>query len=153
MSGRERERASLAGADEADCACPPGQGFESRSTNKQQEHLGTMWSFNRLVCCEACSLSQDHIQGVTCLAFHPTNPTLFSGSSDKAEFSVFHSLSVLLASLQKREAVKIFDLTRPPGHKKAGVFGSITPGCLKTWRFERHMNRMKQSKSIRDKSS
>lgn len=42
---------------------------------------------------------QDHIQGVTCLAFHPTNPTLFSGSSDKA--------------------VKIFDLTRPPGHKKA----------------------------------
>jgi len=42
---------------------------------------------------------QDHIQGVTCLAFHPTNPTLFSGSMDKA--------------------VKIFDLTRPPGHKKA----------------------------------
>ena len=27
---------------------------------------------------------QDHIQGVTCLAFHPTNPTLFSGSMDKA---------------------------------------------------------------------
>lgn len=42
---------------------------------------------------------QDHVLGVTCLAFHPTNPTLFSGSSDKA--------------------VKIFDLTRPPGHKKA----------------------------------
>jgi len=42
---------------------------------------------------------QDHVQGVSCLAFHPTNPTLFSGSSDKA--------------------VKIFDLTRPPGHKKA----------------------------------
>lgn len=42
---------------------------------------------------------QDHLLGVTCLAFHPTNPTLFSGSADKA--------------------VKIFDLTRPPGHKKA----------------------------------
>lgn len=42
---------------------------------------------------------QDHVQGVTCLAFHPMNPTLFSGSLDKA--------------------VKIFDLTRPPGHKKA----------------------------------
>ncbi|CAJ1374322.1 unnamed protein product [Effrenium voratum] len=42
---------------------------------------------------------QDHIQGVTCTAFHPTNPTLFSGSLDKS--------------------VKIFDLTRPPGHKKA----------------------------------
>jgi len=42
---------------------------------------------------------QDHVLGVTCLAFHPTNPTLFSGSLDKA--------------------VKIFDLTRPPGHKKA----------------------------------
>eukprot|EP00913_Durusdinium_trenchii_P009886 g9279.t1 len=45
------------------------------------------------------SVACDHIQGVSCLAFHPTNPTLFSGSSDKA--------------------VKIFDLTRPPGHKKA----------------------------------
>jgi len=33
------------------------------------------------------------------VAFHPHNPTLFSGSVDKA--------------------VKIFDLTRPPGHKKA----------------------------------
>jgi len=42
---------------------------------------------------------QDHVQSVTCLAFHPTNPTLFSGSLDKS--------------------VKIFDLTRPPGHKKA----------------------------------
>jgi len=42
---------------------------------------------------------QDHLLGVSCLAFHPTNPTLFSGSADKA--------------------VKIFDLTRPPGHKKA----------------------------------
>eukprot|EP00933_Yihiella_yeosuensis_P026484 TRINITY_DN20566_c0_g1_i1.p1 TRINITY_DN20566_c0_g1~~TRINITY_DN20566_c0_g1_i1.p1 ORF type:complete len:487 (-),score=97.43 TRINITY_DN20566_c0_g1_i1:130-1590(-) len=42
---------------------------------------------------------QDHVQGVTCLAFHPMNPTLFSGSLDKA--------------------VKIYDLTRPPGHKKA----------------------------------
>jgi len=41
----------------------------------------------------------DHVLGVTCLAFHPMNPTLFSGSADKA--------------------VKIFDLTRPPGHKKA----------------------------------
>lgn len=27
---------------------------------------------------------EDHIQGVTCTAFHPTNPTLFSGSLDKA---------------------------------------------------------------------
>eukprot|EP00747_Dinoflagellata_sp_TGD_P192039 gnl/TRDRNA2_/TRDRNA2_56292_c0_seq1.p1 gnl/TRDRNA2_/TRDRNA2_56292_c0~~gnl/TRDRNA2_/TRDRNA2_56292_c0_seq1.p1 ORF type:complete len:500 (+),score=99.67 gnl/TRDRNA2_/TRDRNA2_56292_c0_seq1:63-1502(+) len=42
---------------------------------------------------------QDHILGITCLAFHPMNPTLFSGSLDKT--------------------VKIFDLTRPPGHKKA----------------------------------
>jgi len=42
---------------------------------------------------------QDHVAGVSCLAFHPMNPTLFSGSLDKA--------------------VKIFDLTRPPGHKKA----------------------------------
>jgi len=42
---------------------------------------------------------QDHLQQVTCIAFHPMNPTLFSGSLDKA--------------------VKIFDLTRPPGHKKA----------------------------------
>lgn len=41
----------------------------------------------------------DHVLGVTCMAFHPLNPTLFSGSMDKA--------------------VKIFDLTRPPGHKKA----------------------------------
>lgn len=41
----------------------------------------------------------DHVLGITCLAFHPMNPTLFSGSADKA--------------------VKIFDLTRPPGHKKA----------------------------------
>jgi len=41
----------------------------------------------------------DHVLGITCLAFHPTNPTLFSGSLDKA--------------------VKIFDLTRPPGHKRA----------------------------------
>eukprot|EP00927_Polykrikos_kofoidii_P056603 TRINITY_DN50701_c0_g1_i1.p1 TRINITY_DN50701_c0_g1~~TRINITY_DN50701_c0_g1_i1.p1 ORF type:complete len:593 (+),score=96.80 TRINITY_DN50701_c0_g1_i1:116-1780(+) len=42
---------------------------------------------------------QDHVGNVTCLGFHPTNPTLFSGSLDKT--------------------VKIFDLTRPPGHKKA----------------------------------
>jgi len=42
---------------------------------------------------------QDHVLGITCLAFHPMNPTLFAGSVDKA--------------------VKIFDLTRPPGHKKA----------------------------------
>merc|ERR1712056_9413 len=42
---------------------------------------------------------QDHVMGISCLAFHPMNPTLFSGSMDKA--------------------VKIFDLTRPPGHKKA----------------------------------
>lgn len=42
---------------------------------------------------------QDHVQGITCMAFHPMNPTLFSGSLDKS--------------------VKIFDLTRPPGHKKA----------------------------------
>lgn len=42
---------------------------------------------------------QDHVLGITCLAFHPMNPTLYSGSIDKA--------------------VKIFDLTRPPGHKKA----------------------------------
>jgi len=41
----------------------------------------------------------DHVLGITCLAFHPLNPTLFSGSMDKS--------------------VKIFDLTRPPGHKKA----------------------------------
>jgi len=41
----------------------------------------------------------DHVLSITCLAFHPMNPTLFSGSMDKA--------------------VKIFDLTRPPGHKKA----------------------------------
>jgi len=41
----------------------------------------------------------DHVLGISCLAFHPSNPTLFSGSLDKA--------------------VKIFDLTRPPGHKKA----------------------------------
>merc|ERR1712008_363316 len=41
----------------------------------------------------------DHVLGIPCLAFHPTNPTLFSGSLDKA--------------------VKIFDLTRPPGHKGA----------------------------------
>jgi len=41
----------------------------------------------------------DHLLGITCVAFHPHNPTLFSGSVDKA--------------------VKIFDLTRPPGHKKA----------------------------------
>ena len=66
-------------------------------------------------------------------------------------FSVFHSLAVLLAP-RKRKAVKIFDLTRPPGHKKAGVFGStLTSVCLKTWRFERHMHRMTQSKSIPDK--
>merc|ERR1711972_1038172 len=44
-------------------------------------------------------LLHDHVLSVTCLAFHPTNPTLFSGSTDKV--------------------VKIFDLTRPPGHKKA----------------------------------
>lgn len=42
---------------------------------------------------------QDHTLGISCLAFHPLNPTLFSGSLDKS--------------------VKIFDLTRPPGHKKA----------------------------------
>eukprot|EP00929_Paragymnodinium_shiwhaense_P073423 TRINITY_DN37400_c0_g2_i1.p1 TRINITY_DN37400_c0_g2~~TRINITY_DN37400_c0_g2_i1.p1 ORF type:complete len:484 (-),score=94.71 TRINITY_DN37400_c0_g2_i1:78-1529(-) len=42
---------------------------------------------------------QDHLMGVTCMAFHPANPTLFSGSLDKT--------------------VKIFDLTKPPGHKKA----------------------------------
>lgn len=55
---------------------------------------------------------QDHILGVTCLAFHPTNPTLFSGSADKA--------------------VKIFDLTRPPGHKKAfSVLQDVHPvRCL-----------------------
>lgn len=41
----------------------------------------------------------DHFASITCLAFHPVNPTLFSGSLDKS--------------------VKIFDLTRPPGHKKA----------------------------------
>jgi len=55
---------------------------------------------------------QDHVLGVTCLAFHPMNPTLFSGSVDKA--------------------VKIFDLTRPPGHKKAfSVLQDIHPvRCL-----------------------
>lgn len=55
---------------------------------------------------------QDHIQSVTCLAFHPTNPTLFSGSTDKA--------------------VKIFDLTRPPGHKKAfSVLQDVHPvNCI-----------------------
>ena len=38
--------------------------------------------------------------------------------------------------------------------KRQGFFGSIlTPGCLKTWRFERHMHRMRQSKSVPDKSS
>jgi len=55
---------------------------------------------------------QDHMLGVTCLAFHPMNPTLFSGSTDKA--------------------VKIFDLTRPPGHKKAfSVLQDVHPvRCL-----------------------
>jgi cleavage stimulation factor subunit 1 len=54
----------------------------------------------------------DHAAGITCLAFHPTNPTLFSGSKDKA--------------------VKIFDLTRPPGHKKAfSVLQDVHPvRCL-----------------------
>ena len=36
---------------------------------------------------------QDHIQGVTCLAFHPTNPTLFSGSMDKAPCTPGESLN------------------------------------------------------------
>ncbi|CAJ1445532.1 unnamed protein product, partial [Effrenium voratum] len=62
---------------------------------------------------EMGSLS-DHIQGVTCTAFHPTNPTLFSGSLDKARPS---GLGVLVRPLC--QSVKIFDLTRPPGHKKA----------------------------------
>jgi len=55
---------------------------------------------------------QDHNLGITCLAFHPMNPTLFSGSVDKA--------------------VKIFDLTRPPGHKKAfSVLQDVHPvRCL-----------------------
>jgi len=55
---------------------------------------------------------QDHVLGITCLAFHPINPTLFSGSVDKA--------------------VKIFDLTRPPGHKKAfSVLQDVHPvRCL-----------------------
>jgi len=55
---------------------------------------------------------QDHVLGITCLAFHPMNPTLFSGSIDKA--------------------VKIFDLTRPPGHKKAfSVLQDVHPvRCL-----------------------
>jgi len=55
---------------------------------------------------------QDHLGSITCLAFHPTNPTLFSGSKDKA--------------------VKIFDLTRPPGHKKAfSVLQDVHPvRCL-----------------------
>jgi len=55
---------------------------------------------------------QDHMLGITCLAFHPMNPTLFSGSVDKA--------------------VKIFDLTRPPGHKKAfSVLQDVHPvRCL-----------------------
>jgi len=55
---------------------------------------------------------QDHVMGITCLAFHPVNPTLFSGSVDKA--------------------VKIFDLTRPPGHKKAfSVLQDVHPvRCL-----------------------
>jgi len=55
---------------------------------------------------------QDHVLGITCLAFHPMNPTLFSGSVDKA--------------------VKIFDLTRPPGHKKAfSVLQDVQPvRCL-----------------------
>lgn len=55
---------------------------------------------------------QDHVKGITCLAFHPMNPTLFSGSTDKA--------------------VKIFDLTRPPGHKKAfSVLQDVHPvRCL-----------------------
>lgn len=55
---------------------------------------------------------QDHNLGITCLAFHPMNPTLFSGSIDKA--------------------VKIFDLTRPPGHKKAfSVLQDVHPvRCL-----------------------
>lgn len=55
---------------------------------------------------------QDHALGITCLAFHPMNPTLFSGSIDKA--------------------VKIFDLTRPPGHKKAfSVLQDVHPvRCL-----------------------
>lgn len=54
----------------------------------------------------------DHLLGVTCLAFHPVNPTLFSGSLDKS--------------------VKIFDLTRPPGHKKAfSVLQDVHPvRCL-----------------------
>eukprot|EP00811_Abedinium_folium_P031603 NODE_5159_length_1802_cov_12.317015.p1 GENE.NODE_5159_length_1802_cov_12.317015~~NODE_5159_length_1802_cov_12.317015.p1 ORF type:complete len:435 (+),score=102.85 NODE_5159_length_1802_cov_12.317015:61-1305(+) len=54
----------------------------------------------------------DHALGITCLAFHPMNPTLFSGSLDKA--------------------VKIFDLTRPPGHKKAfSVLQDVHPvRCL-----------------------
>ena len=33
---------------------------------------------------------QDHVLGVTCLAFHPTNPTIFSGSLDKA--GVYYTL-------------------------------------------------------------
>merc|ERR1719460_2966865 len=55
---------------------------------------------------------QDHVLAITCLAFHPMNPTLFSGSVDKA--------------------VKIFDLTRPPGHKKAfSVLQDVHPvRCL-----------------------
>jgi len=55
---------------------------------------------------------QDHVLGITCLAFHPTNPTIFSGSLDKA--------------------VKIFDLTRPTGHKKAfSVLQDVHPvRCL-----------------------
>lgn len=55
---------------------------------------------------------QDHMLGITCLAFHPMNPTLFSGSADKA--------------------VKIYDLTRPPGHKKAfSVLQDVHPvRCL-----------------------
>jgi len=55
---------------------------------------------------------QDHLGSITCLAFHPINPTLFSGSKDRA--------------------VKIFDLTRPPGHKKAfSVLQDVHPvRCL-----------------------
>mmetsp|Transcript_50356 Transcript_50356/g.93120 ORF Transcript_50356/g.93120 Transcript_50356/m.93120 type:complete len:475 (+) Transcript_50356:59-1483(+) len=55
---------------------------------------------------------QDHAAAITCLAFHPLKPLLFSGSQDKA--------------------VKIFDLTKPSGHRKAAqVMQDVHPvRCL-----------------------
>ena len=169
---QERERDSFAGADEADCACPPGQDFESRCTGKQQEQrtksTNPGWLLDKLEAWEPWRAFSKDLRAVRKHAachritskvshawpFIRQIPRYFRVLRTRPNSPSFTALLFCWSAPRKREAVKIFDLTRPPGHKKAGFFGSIlTPGCLKTWRFERHMHRMWQSKSVPDKSS